>query len=323
MNRHALRRPARSGFTLVELLVVIGIIALLIGILLPALSRAREQSYKIKCLSNLHQIGLAMIMYSTANQGFFPADASNGVNNSGLGTGQYVEDFIWWQGATLSNPKPAWNAYNPSLGDTRPNQPLGTSFQTYANQGALVPYMGNVFNAAVWTCPSDPVAAHVTVAQFGTYPYSYAMNFFLNCEATPGSGMYQYMGNKTVKMAAIPHPADVIMVLEESEATINDGQTVLADVASGGAGSVAVNANFTLTPGGQVAVGNPSNGDWLAVRHDATRRTPDNVYVAGKDAPGIPDSEAKGCVTFCDGHGDFVSRNYAQAIATHHWDPSW
>jgi prepilin-type N-terminal cleavage/methylation domain-containing protein/prepilin-type processing-associated H-X9-DG protein len=69
-------RP-RTGFTLVELLVVIGIIALLISMLLPSLNKAREQAKRTACLSNLKQAGHALIMYAGANNGKLPQHKGN------------------------------------------------------------------------------------------------------------------------------------------------------------------------------------------------------------------------------------------------------
>jgi prepilin-type N-terminal cleavage/methylation domain-containing protein/prepilin-type processing-associated H-X9-DG protein len=71
-SRLTLRRTGAGGFTLVELLVVIGIIAILISILLPSLNAARERAKRVQCAADLHTFAQAITMYASQNKGKVP-----------------------------------------------------------------------------------------------------------------------------------------------------------------------------------------------------------------------------------------------------------
>ncbi|QOV91988.1 type II secretion system protein [Humisphaera borealis] len=129
-------KNGRLAFTLVELLVVIGIIALLISIILPSLAAAREQGNRTKCLSNLRNIATACIMYANENKGSYPKSAT--------GTQSVLDCFYWHAGRNL-------------------------------DESTLAPYLGRPVNRELLICPSDNVQARKYTGS-GGYRFSYSMN---------------------------------------------------------------------------------------------------------------------------------------------------
>lgn len=134
MKEAILPRPVRSpGFTLIELLVVIAIIAVLASMLLPALSKAKESGRKAKCLNNLRNMGLALLMYAEDNNGLIPRG----------------NDPLWWR------------VLSPNLGGRTTNDYAKVQIYlcpSYPNKKQLICY---VDNAWTFSSPRDTVGSEV------------------------------------------------------------------------------------------------------------------------------------------------------------------
>jgi prepilin-type N-terminal cleavage/methylation domain-containing protein/prepilin-type processing-associated H-X9-DG protein len=279
-GKAAMRQKDRA-FTLVELLVVIGIIAVLIALLLPAVNRSREQANQVACLSNLRQLSMAMILYCQDNDGWFPRAAPY----AAAGQPESPQDYIWWQQDAKPYAVPDRDIFQSPI----------LKYLGFKLDSRSVPTVidFNESRQRVLRCPSDPLSDHSNLTTSGSYYYSYTLNNLMQ-SLDPNiktDGLYLPIDRTTGtqfpvagKLVKVRNPAEKILLVDEAEGTVEDG-------------------SFDPTDGKRL----------LSVRHDHTAKAPPDSptgYVKIGGVWSIWNGNCKGNVSFCDGHADYVTRAY-------------
>ncbi|MBI3414321.1 MAG: prepilin-type N-terminal cleavage/methylation domain-containing protein [Verrucomicrobia bacterium] len=207
----------RRGFTLTELLMVIGIVTLLATLLLPALSTAKGKAHSVSCLSTMRQWGLGTHLFATDNEDAIPRDGTDSGGQYSVDTGNKI-------GPGSPNDSIAWFNVLPPILKAQP-------FSNYWNSAgtdprAALPFPGGP--ARIWHCPGAKAAAGDRFLKGGAFGFfSYAMNVDLKLISTINNGVQGNMFEhpNMPRIGNVRNPAAVVLFVDAAFSPTLEGYT--------------------------------------------------------------------------------------------------
>jgi prepilin-type N-terminal cleavage/methylation domain-containing protein/prepilin-type processing-associated H-X9-DG protein len=192
------RRRILSGFTLLELLVTIAIIAIVAALLLPTLSRSKAEALNVACVNNFRQLTMSWHLYADDNQGCL-VSVGYKFKSTGL-----VNSNAWVLG-TMKDNVPGYPPLEPGV--------LDSTNENGIKWGRLFPYTKSV---GIYHCPADKSATDGVPRV-----RSYSINGWMG--GLPIAGQHQYRVFKCYKDIINPGPSKTWVFIDEHERSINDG----------------------------------------------------------------------------------------------------